>query len=169
MFDATPYKRQSGAIGALAMVLIAIIGLIVLAGLVFAAVYIPGYNRVIALDQAAAQAWGDVDAQLQRRFDLVGNLVETVKGYASQEKEIFETVALARTKYFQADTGNVQGRSAPQRPGASSRACSSSGATRSSNRIRTSWPCRTSSKARRTASPSPARATTRPRPGSTPT
>jgi LemA protein len=77
-------------------------------GLAFLALYIPGYNRAIRLDQATNQAWADVDAQLQRRLDLIPNLVATVQGYATHEKEIFENIAQARTKYFQAD--NVAGK-----------------------------------------------------------
>jgi LemA protein len=91
----------------LAVVVIAIAVLIVL-GLAFVAFYIPGYNRAIRLDQAASQAWADVDAQLQRRLDLIPNLVATVQGYATHEKEIFENIAQARTKYFQAD--NIAGK-----------------------------------------------------------
>ena len=62
----------------------------------------------IRLDQAANEAWANVDAQLQRRLDLIPNLVATVQGYATHEKEIFENIAQARTKYFQAD--NVAGK-----------------------------------------------------------
>jgi len=61
-----------------------------------------GYNRAVRLDEAAKSAWKQVDVQLTRRFDLIPNLVETVKGYAKHEKELFENIANARTKYFQA-------------------------------------------------------------------
>jgi LemA protein len=91
----------------LSVVVIAVV-VVVLLGLAVAALYIPGYNRAIRLDQAANEAWADVDAQLQRRLDLVPNLVATVQGYATHEKEIFENIAQARTKYFQAD--NVAGK-----------------------------------------------------------
>jgi hypothetical protein len=52
--------------------------------------YIGGYNRAVNLEQGAEKAWADIDAALQRRLDLVPNLVETVKGYAGHEKELFE-------------------------------------------------------------------------------
>jgi len=102
--------RDSAQAALLTIVIIAIAAIILL-GLAFLGVYVINYNRAIRLDQAANEAWGNVDAQLQRRFDLVSNLVETVKGYAAQEKEIFETVAEARTRYFQADkTNSIEGK-----------------------------------------------------------
>ncbi len=105
---ATPRCARQAA--TLAIMIVGIVIILVLLGGLFFAVYVGGYNRAIRLDQATGEAWGNVETQLQRRFDLVGNLVETVKGYAAQEKEIFETVAQARTRYFQAEkTANVAG------------------------------------------------------------
>ncbi len=102
--------NYAGQAAALAVLIVGIILVLVVIGVVFFGVYIRGYNHVIRLNTVAEEAWGNVETQLQRRFDLVGNLVETVKGYAAQEKEIFETVAQARTKYFQAEkTGSIQG------------------------------------------------------------
>jgi LemA protein len=66
--------------------------------------YIGGYNKAVRLDEAAKTAWSNVDAVLQRRLDLVPNLVETVKGYATHERELFENIAKSREKYFQAAT-----------------------------------------------------------------
>lgn len=63
-----------------------------------------GYNRAVALDEAVASSWAEVENQLQRRFELIPNVVETVKGMAGQEKDIFLGVAEARKAYFQADT-----------------------------------------------------------------
>ncbi len=62
------------------------------------------YNKVVAMDEAVKSQWAQVENQLKRRFDLIPNLVETTKGYARHEKEIFETLAKARTSYFQAAT-----------------------------------------------------------------
>lgn len=62
---------------------------------------ISGYNRVIAMDENIQGRWAQVENQLKRRYDLIPNLVETVKGYAVHEKELFENIADARTKYFQ--------------------------------------------------------------------
>lgn len=69
-----------------------ILGLIVVLGLVVILIY----NRLVALRQTTRQAWGDIDVQLKQRHDLVPNLVETVKGYASHEKETLENVVKAR-------------------------------------------------------------------------
>ncbi|MCR9128231.1 MAG: LemA family protein [Alphaproteobacteria bacterium] len=69
-----------------------ILGLIVVVGLVVILIY----NRLVALRQTTKQAWGDIDVQLKQRHDLVPNLVETVKGYASHEKETLENVIKAR-------------------------------------------------------------------------
>lgn len=79
-----------------ALVVILIIGLGILGW------YISGYNRAVNLEQGTENAWANIDATLQRRLDLVPNLVETVKGYASHEKELFENIAKSREKYFQA-------------------------------------------------------------------
>ncbi len=62
------------------------------------------YNQVIAMDEQVKSQWAQVENQLKRRYDLIPNLVETVKGYAKHEKELFENIANARTKYFQAAT-----------------------------------------------------------------
>ena len=79
------------------------IGLILLIGVVVLAVMLIGiYNRLVALRQTTGQAWSDVDVQLKRRYDLVPNLVETVKGYASHEKDTFEKVVQARNQAMQA-------------------------------------------------------------------
>jgi LemA protein len=65
---------------------------------------IGGYNTVIAMDENVKGKWAQVENQLKRRYDLIPNLIETVKGYAKHEKELFENIADARTKYFQAKT-----------------------------------------------------------------
>lgn len=59
---------------------------------------IGGYNSLVRLDESVKAAWSQVENQLQRRNDLIPNLVATVKGYAKQEKGIFENVANARAK-----------------------------------------------------------------------
>jgi len=61
-----------------------------------------GYNQAISLDETVKEKWAQVDAQLQRRYDLIPNLVETVKGVAAQEQKVFLGIADARKAYFQA-------------------------------------------------------------------
>lgn len=56
------------------------------------------YNRLVTLRNRVKEAWSDIEVQLKRRYNLIPNLVETVKGYASHEKEVFEKVTQARTK-----------------------------------------------------------------------
>jgi len=100
--------KNPGPATAWAAMLIVFLLIVIVLGLGLLGIYISGYNRVVRLNQAANQAWADVDAQLQRRLDLIPNLVATVQGYATHEKEIFENIAQARTKYFQAD--NIAGK-----------------------------------------------------------
>ena len=56
------------------------------------------YNGLIRLKNRVDEAWSDIDVQLKRLYDLIPNLVNTVKGYASHEKEVFEKVTEARTR-----------------------------------------------------------------------
>ncbi len=62
------------------------------------------YNRLVRLRNRTQNAWAQVDVQLRRRYDLIPNLVETVKGYASHERQTFEEVTKARTAAQQAQT-----------------------------------------------------------------
>lgn len=67
------------------------------------------YNHFVALVQRANEAWADIDVQLKRRYDLIPNLVETVKGYASHERGTFEEVTAARATATQVhvDPANI--------------------------------------------------------------
>jgi LemA protein len=55
------------------------------------------FNHLVRMVQRAKEAWADIDVQLKRRYDLIPNLVETVKGYAAHEKSVFENVTAARS------------------------------------------------------------------------
>ena len=79
-----------------------IVGIVALVGFMAFGKIIAGYNGVIAMDENVKGKWAQVENQLKRRYDLIPNLVETVKGYATHEKELFENIAQARTQYFQA-------------------------------------------------------------------
>jgi len=79
-----------------------VVGVVLVVGLMTFSWLRKGYDNVIAMDENVKGSWAQVENQLKRRYDLIPNLVETVKGYASHEKELFENIAEARTKYFQA-------------------------------------------------------------------
>ncbi|MFN2468370.1 MAG: LemA family protein [Gaiellaceae bacterium] len=66
------------------------------------------YNKLVRLRNRAQNAWAQVDVQLRKRYDLIPNLVETVKGYATHERETFEEVTRARTAAQQATTVQEQ-------------------------------------------------------------
>ena len=67
------------------------------------------YNRLIILINRSKEAWSDIDVQLKRRYNLIPNLVETVKGYAAHEREVFEKVTEARAKAMGAQTAKEKG------------------------------------------------------------
>ena len=98
-----------------------IVGVIVLIGFMTFSWFIKGYNNVIAMDENITGKWAQVENQLKRRYDLIPNLIETVKGYAKHEKELFENIANARTKYFQANTVNKKVQASTQLEGFLSR------------------------------------------------
>ncbi len=72
----------------------------IIAWLIFA------YNRFIVLVTRVKEAWSDIDVQLKRRYDLIPNLVETVKGYMTHERQVFEKVTEARTQAMGAKSKN---------------------------------------------------------------
>ncbi len=108
---------KTGKIGTGVIILIV---LVVLLLITFFAVW-GGYNKAIRFDEAVQARWAQVETVLVRRFDLIPNLVETVKGYASHEKELFEHIADARTKYFQSPSIAAKAQSASQLQGFLSR------------------------------------------------
>jgi len=67
------------------------------------------FNRLVTLRNRTKEAWSDIDVQLKRRYNLIPNLVETVKGYASHERQLFENVTKARTLAMQAQTVKEKG------------------------------------------------------------
>ncbi|MBU4332041.1 LemA family protein [Patescibacteria group bacterium] len=81
-------------------------GVIVIAILWLIAVY----NGLIKLRNRTREAWSDIDVQLKRRYNLIPNLVETVKGYAKHERELFEKVTKARTQAMQAGSPEEKGK-----------------------------------------------------------
>ena len=89
--------------GAGAMLIGILVGLLVIAGIGFAW-YTSNYNKAVRLEEGSDSQWSKVESALQRRVDLIPNLVNTVKGYATHEKDLFENIAEARTMYFSAKT-----------------------------------------------------------------
>jgi LemA protein len=77
-----------------------------------------GYNEMVRMKEAVDSAWAQVQNQLQRRNDLIPNLVEVTKGYATHEKEIFESVANARARLLGAGSREEQIEAANQLSGA---------------------------------------------------
>jgi len=75
------------------------------------------YNGFITLKTRAQEAWADIDVQLKRRYDLIPNLVNTVKGYATHESAVFEKVSEARSKAMQAGTPAEKGEAENQLAG----------------------------------------------------
>jgi LemA protein len=98
-----------------------VVGIVVLIGVMAFSWLRSGYDNVIAMDENVKGKWAQVENQLKRRYDLIPNLVETVKGYASHEKELFENIANARTKYFQANSVNEKVQASTQLEGFLSR------------------------------------------------
>lgn len=86
------------------------IGLILLIIVVVIVIWLVNlYNRLVKLSVRVKEGWADIDVQLKRRYDLIPNLVETVKGYAAHERETLDAVIEARSKAttMNIDAGNV--------------------------------------------------------------
>ena len=83
----------------LAITLIVVIGVIILLVIGF---FIGTYNSLVTLRNRVEEAWSDITVQLKRRTDLIPNLVNSVKGYATHEKEVFEKVTEARSAIMDA-------------------------------------------------------------------
>jgi LemA protein len=80
------------------------LAIVIVAVLLVGALLVVLYNRLVRLRNRAENAWAQVDVQLRRRYDLIPNIVEAVKGYASHERQTFEDVTKARTAAQQAQT-----------------------------------------------------------------
>src|SRR5205085_8225002 len=81
-----------------------LIGVLVVVGLVLV-IAVATYNGLVGRKVETQNAYSQIDVQLKRRYDLIPNLVETVKGYATHEKETFENIARARTAAMNAGGG----------------------------------------------------------------
>jgi len=85
-------------------ILLAVLGVLALACLIVGGAYVSSRNEMVRKNEAIKQAWAQVDVVLQRRADLIPNLVATVKGYAQQEQKVFGDIANARAGLLNART-----------------------------------------------------------------
>ncbi|HJS26447.1 MAG TPA: LemA family protein [Actinomycetota bacterium] len=82
-------------------IVIGLVALLIIGGILV-------YNRLVALRNRVDNGWAQIDVQLRRRYDLIPNLVETVQGYATHERELFEHVTEARTRAIDANAVPAQ-------------------------------------------------------------
>ena len=82
------------------VVVLGLVGLVLLVGLIVVGIY----NGLIRRRNRVKESWAQIDVQLRRRYDLIPNLIETVKGYAKHEREVFENVTKARAQAISAGT-----------------------------------------------------------------
>ena len=119
------------------------------------------YNRLVRLRNLSRSSWSDIDVLLKKRHDLVGNLVETVKGYAGYEKAVLQGVTEARGPRDAGGRARASGGRRRPPSGKRSRPCSPSRkATPTSRRAKATSCCRSSSRRSKTASSTPAGITT---------
>jgi LemA protein len=86
------------------MAVLGFIAVLLILGLMIGGSFIGAQKNFVAKDEAVKAAWSDVDTQLQRRADLIPNLVETVKGFTKEESSVFGEIAQARQGYMNAQT-----------------------------------------------------------------
>ncbi len=84
------------------------IGIIVIILVVLSLLFIPKYNSLVTAEEGVDSKWAQVENQLQRRFDLIPNLVESVKGYANHEKEVIASITDARAQMGSAQSPKEQ-------------------------------------------------------------
>ena len=97
---------------------LAAFGVLVLLVIIVAGAIIPRYNKVQELDEQVNTAWAQVETVLQRRYDLIPNLVNTVKGFANQEKEVLTEVTRLRSQWGEARSTQQKAAVASQMEGA---------------------------------------------------
>ncbi|MEJ2076507.1 MAG: LemA family protein [Acidobacteriota bacterium] len=102
-------------------VLLGFVIFVIVVGLFIGVSVIGTYNRLVALNEQVGSSWAQVETVLQRRFDLIPNLVNTVKGYAKQEQTVFTEVARLRSQWAQAQSVPEKAKVAGDLDGALSR------------------------------------------------
>ncbi|MFJ3389197.1 LemA family protein [Lysinibacillus sp. NPDC086135] len=84
------------------------VGIIVIILVVLALLFIPKYNSLVTAEESVDSKWAQVENQLQRRYDLIPNLIESVKGYANHEKEVIASITEARAQMGSAQSPKEQ-------------------------------------------------------------
>lgn len=97
------------------------VGIIVIVLIVLALLFIPKYNSLVTAEENVNSKWAQVENQLQRRYDLIPNLVESVKGYAKHEQKVIADITEARAKMGNASTPEEQAKANDALNGALSR------------------------------------------------
>ena len=100
------------------IIVLVIVGLLVVVGIVVALWAVSAYNRLVSLREGVRTGWSQIEVLLKRRHDLIPNLVETVKGYASHESETLENVIAARNGAVSANGVESQAAAESQLSGA---------------------------------------------------
>jgi len=103
------------------LIVLGIVAAVVVLALIVIGVVKKGYDTAVSKSEAVKGAWAQIDTQLQRRYDLIPNLVETVKGYAKHEQELFTHLADARKAYFAAGSVGEKAKAATRMESAISR------------------------------------------------
>ena len=85
-------------------VLLVIVAIVVVVALILGGGYVSAKNQMVTKNETIKSTWAEVDVNLQRRADLIPNLVETVKGYAAQEQTVYDDIAKARSALLSAGT-----------------------------------------------------------------
>ncbi len=85
-------------------IVLGVVGVLVVAVLLVFGSYVSARNQMVAKKQAVENNWSEVSVQMQRRADLIPNLVQTVKGFTKEESGVFDTIAKARQGYMNAQT-----------------------------------------------------------------
>jgi LemA protein len=96
------------------IILVVVVGILVIAGLSLMGTY----NKIVSLDEGVGSSWAQVETVLQRRYDLIPNLVNTVKGFASQEKEVLTEVTRLRSQWTGAGSVDDKAKAASSMEGA---------------------------------------------------
>ncbi len=95
--------------------------ILVILVVIIGAMFLTTYNKLVTTNEKVTNQWAQVESQYQRRFDLIPNLVESVKGIMKQEQEIFGKIAEARTKYAGAATSDQKAEAATELDGSLAR------------------------------------------------